>query len=58
MTAIILEFQPRSPERIEVRRDGNGWWVFDRDHGWRQITEAVARVLTQLANTITEEERS
>jgi hypothetical protein len=52
MTGIVLEIRPRSPGKIEVRRGGDGWCVFDRDHGWRQITEAVARILTELANAI------
>jgi hypothetical protein len=45
--SVILEFRPTTPGKIEVRRDRDGWWVFDRDDGWKPISEAVARVLTE-----------
>jgi hypothetical protein len=47
MTAVILEFKT-TPGKIEVQRDREGWWVFDREIGWRPITEAVARVLNSI----------
>ena len=36
MTAIILKFPPRPPfaVRVERERDGEGWLVVCRSHGW------------------------
>jgi hypothetical protein len=48
MTAIIIPFPKR--RRAEVRRKCDGWWVIDRDNGWKPITEAMARALKLAAD--------
>jgi hypothetical protein len=52
-SAVILEFRPRNPGVIEIKREGSDWWVMTNE-GWRQITPAVAHTLNQLADTITD----
>jgi hypothetical protein len=51
MSAVILEFKT-TPGRIEVQRYREDWFVFDQDHGWRPISEAVAHTLNELASDI------
>jgi hypothetical protein len=50
---VVLEFYPHTPGRIEVRRNRESWFVFDREiDDWKPITEAVARVLNSITADI------
>ncbi len=34
MTAQILQFPARGPFTVSIAREGEGWLVVCRDHGW------------------------